>query len=153
MEPHTMMRRGIVLALVALLVGQTGCAGGAQVVTREDLIRPKPAKSYTVTTVDGATHTFIALHVEGDWLEGTARTTTTQTVGTGEEAREAVSNRYEAMRIPWAEVLEVEADYGSDAKGGVLLAAASILAGVGAFLLLTSEDPPDDGGGNGGKGF
>jgi len=144
------MTRGIALGLALILFVETGCAGGMQVLTRDDLRDPGPARSYRVTTRSGEVVTFIALHLEGDRLVGTTRTTTKRTVGTGEEARIAVSNRYRERSIPWTEVVRVEAERNrSTPRSGLMLAVASVAVGVGLFLILGQGDgnPPTPGGG------
>ena len=90
----------------------------------------------------------ISLHVEGEWLVGTARITKTETVGEGEDARTNITNRYEEMRIPWEEVDTVEADIPRKTSH-LLLAAGGVALGIVAFLLFTggSDSPPADNGG------
>jgi len=146
------MKRGLSLGLALLLLVETGCAGGMQVLTREQLVDPKPARSYRVTTRSGEEVTFIALHLEGNRLVGTTRTTTKRTVGEGEEARLAVSNRYGERSIPWTEVVRVEAERDrSTPRGGLMLATASVAVGVGLFLILGQGGGNTPASGGGGK--
>ncbi|NNF08429.1 MAG: hypothetical protein HKN21_16835 [Candidatus Eisenbacteria bacterium] len=129
-----------------------GCSGTRRL-DRSDLVHPEPADTYLVTTQDGQTFTFIALHLEGDELIGTVRETVTNTVGEGETARTEISNRYDEKRVPWPEVALVEAEGGpKSSSGGVWLIAASVAAGIGAFLILGSTGD-DNSGGSGGKDF
>ena len=131
-------------------MGVIGCGPTTQVLTREELIQPEPARSYTVHTVDGNSYTFLALHLEGDTLLGTERITSTVNTGEGEDAKSSIRNTYETRSIPWSEVRQVEAEVEGNNKGGVWLIAASVVAGAAAFLLLTDdsrENPPDPGGG------
>ncbi len=139
-------------AVLGLFTLQTGCAGGAKTLERKDLVDPKPAEEYRVTTVDGRTLTFISLHLEGESLEGTVRYTTRETEGTGDAARTNVTNRYEEVNLPWSQVATVEAEQGRSSDNSVFFAAGALIAGVATFLLLTqgSTNPPTAGGG--GKG-
>ena len=147
--PRARVRPVVVTWLVGLLALQTGCGGGARVLSQSELIQPKPAKSYRVTTRDGAVHRFISLHLEGDWLVGTVRVTSRERVGEGETVRENVTNRYEEKRLPWSSVVRVEAVGMESRDWGFLLAAGAIAAGVGVFLLLTQESPTPPVGGGG----
>ena len=146
------VRRPIALALAICLTVSSGCAGGRTVLDKEDLLDPDPAHSYMVTTNDGRELTFISLYLEGDWLVGTVRITTSEVEGEGEDARTSVTNRYEEIRLPWSEVAHVEAEGGKKGGSGFLLAGAAIVVGVAAFLLFTggSDDEPTDNGGKGG---
>jgi hypothetical protein len=146
------VRRPVAFVLAICLTISTGGAGGRTALDRADLLDPDPAQSYLVTTKDGRELTFISLHLEGDWLVGTVRITTSEVEGEGEDARTSVTNRYEEMRLPWSEVAGVEADVGKKGGSGFLLAGGAIVVGVAAFLLLTggSDDEPTDNGGKGG---
>ena len=143
--------RRVMAALVAgALVAQTGCSGGWQSLDREELVEPEPAKSYLVTMKNGDQMTFISLHLEGEWLEGTRRITLAEAVGEGETGRRNVTNRYEETRLPWAEVAVVEAEAGPKSDHSLWLAVGAIAAGVATFIILTGDSvkaPPDDGGG------
>lgn len=134
--------------LVGFLLLQTGCAGGTHVLAREELVNPRPAAFYRVTTRDGKSYTFISLHLEGDLLLGTIRVTSSRTVGQGETARRNITNRYEEKRLSWSDVARVEAvgTHGTDL--GFLAAAGTIAVGLGVFLLLTQQTPekPSTGG-------
>ena len=147
------VRRGISAVLAAALLGTAACAGGPTRLDREDLLDPPAANAYVVTTNAGQRLTFISLHLENDDLLGTVRRTSTQTVGEGETQRENVTNRYEELRIPWAEVASVEAEGGKSGPSGVLLAGGAIVLGAAAFLLLTGGSTETADGGGGGKGF
>ena len=145
------MKRPISLGLALLLCLSNGCAGGWKQLDREDLVDPDSANSYRVTTRDGRELTFVSLHIEGDWLVGTARFTSRETEGEGEDARTNITNRYEEMRVPWDEVESVEAEDGKEKGTGVFLAAGAIVVGIAAFLLISQggEDSPSDGNGKG----
>jgi hypothetical protein len=142
------MRRWLCPWLAAGLLVQSGCAGKITL-TEDELADPPPAKSYLVKLKDGREYTFISLHRESGNLVGTARITTRQEVGEGEEARVNVSNRYQEMTVPWSEVEEVEADTGRKKTSSVLLGAVVLAVGVGVFLLLTNDS---DGGTTGDDG-
>ena len=140
-----------VAAVLLLTFGLwAGCAGGGRTLNKTELEDPEPADFYEVTTSDGQVVTFISLHVEGDWLIGTARFTTTEEEGSGEDVTTSVANVYEEVRIPWEEVVSVVA-VGAKNKNdtGFMLAAAAIVVGILAFVILTGGDDetPDDGGG------
>lgn len=143
-----MMKRPIALGLALVLCSSNGCATGWKQLDREELADPEPASSYKVTTRNGRELTFVSLHVEGDWLVGTARFTSSEVEGEGEEARTNVTNRYEEMRLPWNEIETVEAEADRAKDTGVYLAAGALVVGVAAFLLLSGgEDTPTDGNG------
>jgi hypothetical protein len=142
------MRRWLSSILAAALLLQAGCAGRITL-TEEELADPEPAKSYSVKMKDGREYTFISLHLEGGSLLGTARITTREEVGKGEEKRVNISNRYEEMKLPWGEVESVEAELGKKKLPSLLLAAVAVAAGVGLFVLLTNDSDSgttDDGG-------
>jgi len=120
---------------------------------REDLAEPPEADTYHVSTRDGRKLDFIALHLEDDWLVGTVRHTSTEATGAKEESRESVTNRYEEVRIPWADVTEVEAAKNNGGPSGLLLAGGAIVVGAVAFLLLSGNSQPQNTGGGGGKGL
>ena len=145
------LRRATASLVVAALLASTGCGGGRQVLEREDLVNPAPAKTYLVTTKSGDQLTLISLHLEGDALVGTQRVTVIEQVGTGETGRENVTNRYEEVRLPWSEVARVEADRGKGADHSLVFAAGAIVVGVAAFLVLTSDSPETPEDDNGGK--
>jgi len=80
------------------------------------------------------------------------RQTSTESSGAGPESRTSVTNRYEEVRIPWADVTQVEADKGNGGPSGLLLAGGAIVAGAVAFLLLSGGNQTETtGGGGGGK--
>jgi hypothetical protein len=144
------VKRLIAAILGAVLLVESGCAGGMKTLEREDLQNPKPARSYRVTLVSGEVLTFISLGLEGEYLAGTIRTTKETVTGEGDQARSTVTNVYEERRIPWAEVATVEADQDKQEGQTWLLALGAVAVGVVAFLILadSGEDPPvDDGGG------
>ena len=149
MRGFRIWRRHIAAGLIPALLLLTGC-GGMKTLEKDDLLQPDEAKSFRVTTWDGEQYTFIALHLEGDVLMGTERITTTTTIGEGEEAREAVSNRYVERSIPWSEVEKVEAEKSGVRRGGAWLVLGSVALGVAAFLIISQsggDDTPSDGGG------
>lgn len=127
------------------------CAGGPALLQRKDLENPKPAESYRVTTTDGQVLFFISLHLEGDWLAGTTRLTSEETEGEGETQRTNITNRYQEVRIPWAEVRSVEALGLKRGGSSVFLAGGALILGVAAFLVLSSTGGSDTS--DGGKGF
>jgi hypothetical protein len=143
--------RLLALGLAALLALPTGCAGGRHALDRGDLDDPVQARFYEVTTRDGQVLTFVSLHTEGDWLEGTVRIRSTETSGEGEALRTSVTNRYQEARIPWAEVQRVEAIGVQKKSPGFLLAASAVAVGVLAFLLLSSGDSASSSDGDNGK--
>jgi hypothetical protein len=146
-------RRLTAVILAWVLLVTAGCAGGPTRLDREDLLDPPAAKTYRVTTRDGRTLAFIALHMEEDSLVGTVRRTASETVGEGETQRTNVTNRYEEARLPWADVALVEAVGTKGGPSGILLVGGAIALGAAVFLLLNGgSDPPPDGGG-GGKGM
>ncbi len=136
------------LAVVGLLA-QTACAGGAKTLNLADLADPKPASAYLVFLRDGTARTLISLHREGDWLLGTERITVTQTLGEGETVRTNVTNRYQDVRLPMAEVERVDAEGSKGMDGSLFMAAGGLMLGVAAFILLTQDSDPasSDGGG------
>jgi hypothetical protein len=139
------------MVLSCFTVGVIGCGPTTQTLTREELVQPEPARSYTVHTVDGTVYTFLALHLEGDTLMGTERITSTVETGEGEDAREAIRNAYETRSIPWEEVTQVDAELEKKNKGGVWLIAGSVVVGAIAFLMLT-DDSRDNSTADGGGG-
>jgi len=146
----TWLRRPVAAILLVTFGLWTGCAGGGKTLSKSELEDPQPADFYEVTTKDGETVTFISLHVEGEWLIGTARFTTTEEEGAGEDATTSVANVYEEVRIPWEQVASVEAMGGQKKNDtGFLLAGAAIVVGVLAFVILVGggDDPPEDDGG------
>jgi len=147
------LRQGMALALSVVLAAGSGCGAGTTALRAEDLADPPPAKSYLVTAKDGREWTFISLHMEGTQLVGTVRITETATEGEGEEARTVVSNRYEEMSIPWADVARVEAEGKRRKDPAFYLAAGAVVVGVVAFVLLTGNNDNTSTGGGGGKGF
>lgn len=142
------MKRGLSSLLAAMLLLQSGCASSITL-TKDELADPPPAKSYDVRMKDGREFTFISLHREGDSLLGTARITTREEVGEGEDKRVNISNRYEEMQLPWADVEEVEAKLGKKKTSSILLAVAAAAAGAGLFLLLTNDSGSTSSGDNG----
>jgi len=144
-------RRPVALLAVLALLVQAGCATGAKTLSQDDLVNPKPARSYRVFLRDGRTLTLISLHREGELLLGTARTTVTETLGEGETARTNVTNRYENVKLPMADVERVEAEGSKAADASLFMAAGAIVMGVAAFLLLTQDSAPPPTGGGGGK--
>ena len=144
------MRRPIVGVLLVTFGVWTGCAGGGRTLTKKELENPEPADSYVVTTTSGEKVTFIALHVDGDWLIGTARFTTTEEEGEGEDVTTSVANVYEEVRIPWDQIASVEAMGGKEKTDtGFILIVGAIVVGVVAFVILVGvgADGPDDDGG------
>lgn len=143
------IRRLSVLGLAGLFLVHAGCGGGPTTLTREELVDPAPAKSYTVGTRDGEELTFISLHLEDETLYGTRRVTISEEVGEGEEARTQVTNRYQETSIPWSDVEYVSADERKSKEQGFFLAAGAIVVAGVAFLLLSggSDDASEDGGG------
>ena len=139
----------IVTMGLAAIMTVSGCGGSGKRLDREALVDPPPARSYRVTTRDGRDWTFIALHLERNVLVGTVRITTAATEGEGEAARTNVTNRYEEVELPWDEVVAVEAEGTRKNDAGFLIAGATIVVGILAFLLLTSDGPgePDPGDG------
>ena len=93
--------------------------------------------------------TLISLHLEGNWLVGTARFTTTEEEGEGEDVTTSVTNVYEEIRIPWDQVASVEAMGVKKIDSGFLLVGAAILVGVVTFLVLSGggDDEPETNGG------
>jgi len=147
------IKRPIAAILALVYVSTIGCAGTTKL-DREDLAEPPEADTYHVSTRDGRKLDFIALHLEDDWLVGTVRHTSTQANGTGSDGRTSETNRYEEVRIPYADVTQVEADKGNGGPSGLLLAGGAIVAGAVAFLLLSgSSQTQTTGGGGGGKGL
>ena len=126
-----------------------GCAGGGKTLSKSQLEDPEPADSYLVTTKDGEKVTLISLYLEGDWLVGTARFTTTEEEGEGEDVTTSVTNVYEEIRIPWDQVASVEAMGVKKVDSGFLLVGAAILVGVVTFLVLSGggDDEPETNGG------
>jgi len=136
------MRRPVAVVLLLTFGVWAGCAGGGRTLSKQELEDPPAADSYVVTTTDGGTVTFISLHVDGDWLIGTARFTTTEEEGEGEDVTTSVANVYEEVRIPWAQVVSVEALGGKQKSDtGFLLAGAAIVVGVVVFVLLVGGEP------------
>lgn len=148
---NIIQRRPVAAVLVTLLCA-SGCASTTKL-DKEDLAAPPEAETYRVSMRDGRNLDFIALHLEEDWLVGTVRHTSAESTGEGDAARSSITNRYEEVRVPWSDVVLVEADTGKGGPSGLLLAGGAIVAGAAAFLLLSqgSDDNPDTGGG--GKGF
>lgn len=146
------LRRPVAALLITTLLWVSGCAGTTKL-NKEDLAEPPDAETYRVSMRDGRNLDFIALHLEEEWLVGTVRQTATESSGEGDASRSSVTNRYEEVRVPWSDVMLVEADTGGGGPSGLLLAGGAIVAGAVAFLLLSqgSDDTPDTGGG--GKGF
>jgi hypothetical protein len=142
-------RRPATWVAVLGLLAQAACAGGPKTLTSKDLVDPKPARAYRVFLRDGSARTLISLHREGEWLLGTERITVTETLGEGETARTNVTNQYQDVRLPMAEVERVEAEGSKGTDGSLFMAAGTIILGVVAFILLTQDsDPaPTDGGG------
>ena len=149
---NIIQRRPVAAVLILTLLCVSGCASTTKL-SKEDLAAPPDAETYRVSTRDGRNLDFIALHLEEDWLVGTVRHTSAQSMGEGDATRSSVTNRYEEVRVPWSDVVLVEADTGGGGPSGLLLAGGAIVAGAAAFLLLSqgSDDNPDTGGG--GKGF
>ena len=146
------IRRPVATILALAYVCSMGCAGTTKL-DREDLAEPPQADTYHVATRDGRKLDFIALHMEDDWLVGTVRHTSTEATGVGADSRQSVTNRYEEVRVPWADVTQVEADKGKGGPSGLLLAGGAIVAGAVAFLLLSGGSQTQTGGGGGGKGL
>ena len=145
------VQRPVAAILALAFMCSLGCAGTTKL-NREDLAEPPQADTYQVSTRDGRKLDFIALHLEDDWLVGTVRQTSTESSGAGPESRTSVTNRYEEVRIPWADVTQVEADKGNGGPSGLLLAGGAIVAGAVAFLLLSGGNQTETtGGGGGGK--
>ena len=93
------MKRPVAAILLLTFGVWAGCAGGGKTLGKSDLADPEPADFYEVTTRDGETVTFISLHVEGEWLIGTARFTTSEEKGSGEDVTTSVANVYETVSI------------------------------------------------------
>jgi hypothetical protein len=145
------VRRPIALMLAFAVLFMFGCAGTTQL-DREDLADPPQAETYHVSTRDGHKLDFIALHMEEDSLVGTVRHTSTEVTGEGAAQRTSVTNRYEEMRIPWSDVVRVDADTKHGGSASLLLAGGAIVAGAVAFLLLSGNSGTEPtGGGGGGK--
>ena len=143
-------RRPIAAMLAFALLCVFGCAGTTQL-DREDLADPPEAETYHVSTRDGHKLDFIALHMEEESLVGTVRHTATEVTGEGANQRTSVTNRYEEMRIPWSDVIRVDADTKHGGSSSLLLAGGAIVVGAAAFLLLSgnSGTQPTTGGGGG----
>ncbi len=145
----TRMRRPVTGVLLLTFGIWVGCAGGSKTLSRSQLEDPEPADSYLVTTRGGEQVTLISLYLEGDWLVGTARFTTTEEEGEGEDVTTSVTNVYEEVRIPWDQIASVEAMGVKKVDSGFFLAGAAIAVGVIAFLVLTGggDDEPVTNGG------
>jgi len=144
-------RRPVAVLLVFTVFWACGCAGTTKL-DREGLAEPPEAETYRVSMRDGRDLDFIALHLEDDWLVGTVRHTSAETTGVGDSSRSSVTNRYEEVRVPWAEVSQVEAETGRGGPPSLLLAGGAIVAGAVAFLLLSGgTETENSGGGGGGK--
>jgi hypothetical protein len=147
------IKRPVAAILALVYISTIGCAGTTKL-NRDDLAEPPQADTYHVSTRDGRKLDFIALHLEDDWLVGTVRHTDTEANGEGAESRTSVTNRYEEVRIPYADVTEVTADKGDGGPSGLLLAGGAIVAGAVAFLLLSGgSQTQTTSGGGGGKGL
>jgi hypothetical protein len=144
------IRRPVAAFLALAYICSLGCAGTTKL-DREDLAEPPQADTYHVSTRDGRNLDFIALHLEDDWLVGTVRHTSTEVTGESAARRTSVTNRYEEVRIPWADVTQVEAEKGDGGPSGLLLVGGAIVAGAVAFLLLSGGTSTTTSGGGGGK--
>jgi len=135
-----------------VLTMQVGCSQRVAL-HKDELVDPEPADSYLVKTRDGQRLTFTSLHLEGEWLLGTARITTTETVGEGEDARTNVTNRYEEVQIAWDDVESVEADLKKKSTSNILLLAGGVAVGIVAVVLLSGGSSDPESGDGGGKDF
>ena len=144
------VRRPIAAFMAFAFVCSFGCAGTTQL-DRADLVDPPQADVYHVSTRDGHILDFIACHMEEDSLVGTVRHTETQMTGEGAAARTSVTNRYEEVKIPWSDVVRVEANTKHGGSAELLLAGGAIVVGAVAFLLLSggTDTQPTTGGGGG----
>lgn len=143
-------RTGRLVTVILLMTFGVGCAGGGKTLSKNQLENPEPASSYLVTTKDGKKVTLISLHLEGDWLVGRARFTTTEVKGEGEDVTSSVTNVYEDFRMPWDQIASVEAMGVKKVSTGFLLGGVVIVVGVVTFLVL-SGGGADQSDTNGGK--
>jgi hypothetical protein len=91
--------------------------------------------------------------MEEENVVGTVRRTRTEVVGEGEAQRTNVTNRYEEVQVPWADVAMVEAVGKEGGSSGVLLIGGAIAIGAAVFLLLSGGGDTTPTSGGGGKGM